>query len=240
MSLLVSREVRWFGIRTAQNKNTLDAWIENFDPYDPDKHFLKEGIWDPPDERVDLYAVVPNAIDMGIKWREGQLQIKGRQEDCGVQCFGGGSQGRVEQWLKWTYKGCEISSAFLPWFEQGRGSGPENGPLIVAVAKARALRRIKVDGQGMISEISSRKGFSDRGVNVELTWLNVLGDEYWSIGFESFPDDSAISTAFTEVADRFLVNLRGVDLRMENCDSYPSWLAKLAFKRLTERPGTQS
>lgn len=110
--------------------------------------------------------------------------------------------------------------------EQQLGETPI-GPQIIAVTKSRALRRIKVDGLGVISQIPSQTAFSDRGVNVELTWLKVAGAEYWSLGLEAFPDDSAMSAGFTEVADRFFEQLKGVQLDMSNCDSYASWLARI-------------
>src|SRR5688572_19654923 len=77
MSLLASREVRWFGARDERSEAALKNWIEHQDPYDPDERFLAEGIWDPPDTREDKYAIVPASVDMGIKWREDQLQVKG-------------------------------------------------------------------------------------------------------------------------------------------------------------------
>ncbi len=95
------------------------------------------------------------------------------------------------------------------------------------MTKRRALRKIKVDGLGVVSEISSQTGFSERGVNVELTWLKVSEAEYWSLGLEAFPDDSAISAVFTEVADKFFEQLKGIPLEMSNCDSYASWLSRM-------------
>jgi hypothetical protein len=40
---------------------------------------------------------------MGIKWREGMLQIKGRVEDLGTRHMGTRHRGRVQRWIKWTY-----------------------------------------------------------------------------------------------------------------------------------------
>lgn len=73
--------------------------------------------------------------------------------------------------------------------------------------------------------------FPDRAVNVELTDLEVLDKRYWSLGLEAFPDDSNMPSAFFHVAETLLGTLSGVDLKLENSHSYPSWLMTL---RLTE------
>jgi len=54
---------------------------------------------------------------MGIKWRESELQIKGRRENIGVQSFEGGACGRVEQWLKWSYNSPDIREASVRGFD---------------------------------------------------------------------------------------------------------------------------
>ena len=218
-ALLPSREVRWFIESTNENSTILKKWIEDKDPYDEKGQFPGKGIWKK-DDREDKYVVVPGSTDMGIKWREGQLQIKGRSEDAGMQVFNGRMQGRVEQWLKWSYEGADIANAFLPWFK----GKLDKGPTIIPVKKTRALRKIRIDGREVATEVND---YPDRAVNVELTNLEVFGKRYWSIGFEAFPDDSNMSSAFSQVAEKFLSTLRGVELSPQNCYSYPSWLSTL-------------
>jgi hypothetical protein len=223
MGLLASREVRWFVDDNEKNSAILRDWIEKRDPFDETGSFFREGIWKGKlGDREDLYAVIPNAEDMGIKWREGELQIKGRREDCGVQYFGRSVFGRVEQWLKWSYESESIKAAFMPWFN----AKAERGPRIIGVTKLRALRKIWIDGKGKASEVSSQEAFPDRAVNVELTQLEVLGKRYWSLGLEAFPDDSGMAPAFNYVAERFLSRLEGIKLDITNTDSYPTWLSE--------------
>jgi hypothetical protein len=49
------------------------------------------------DDHPDLYLLIPGSDDMGIKWREGELQVKGRVSACGAQVFCGRHQGVVER-----------------------------------------------------------------------------------------------------------------------------------------------
>jgi len=218
-----SREVRWFVDHTVDNSAILKDWIEQKDPFDKDGHFLKAGIWKGRlDEKPDVYALVSGADDIGIKWREGELQIKGRRENIGVQSFEGGARGYVEQWLKWSYNSPDIRAAFLPWFDPDA----ERGPRIIPATKTRALRKIHVDGLGKLAEVSV-DAFPDRAVNVELTELKVFDKSYWSIGVEAFPDDSNMAAAFYEVTSQFLSQLRDVQLDTGNSQSYPVWLSQI-------------
>jgi hypothetical protein len=146
---LASREVRWFFDDNKDNSRILREWID----FDPTGKFPAKGIWKGDlGDREDLYAVIPNANDMGMKWREGELQIKGRRVDCGVQYFGNAVFGRVEEWLKWSYKGESVEAAFRPWFNADGSKGPQ----IVAVAKRRALRKIRIDAKGASHRKSPR------------------------------------------------------------------------------------
>ncbi len=223
MRPLASREVRWFVDDNERNSTILKEWINNKDPYDTTGSFPAGSIWKGDLlDREDLYAVIPAAHDMGVKWREGELQIKGRRVNCGVQYFGNAVFGRVEEWLKWSYKGESIEAAFRPWFDADQSKGPR----IIAVAKQRALRKIRVDGEADLAEVSP-KDFPDRAVNVEVTLLEALGKRYWSVGLEAFPDDSGMAPALTEVATQFFSWLEGVNLDVGNTDSYPTWLLKL-------------
>ena len=56
---------------------------------------------------------------MGIKWREGTLQIKGRIEDQGARRFGTRNEGRVQRWIKWTY--AEVPAAYRALFDAEAG-----------------------------------------------------------------------------------------------------------------------
>jgi len=223
--MLASIEVRWFFDRDALSTPIVEGWIENESPYGDAGPIPKDVLWrERLEKKPDVYALVPGAADMGIKWREGELQVKARREDCGLSAFEGGLQGRVERWLKWSYKGQSIEAAFRPWFEKSA-----RGPRIVEVAKYRALRKIQIDARGKATEVRPDT-FPGRAVAVEVTALEVLGARYWSIGLEAFPDDSGMSPALAEVANKFLSRLRGVPLTAANTDSYPSWLAKLTSR----------
>jgi len=142
---------------------------------------------------------------MGMKWREGQLQIKGLESSLGTQVFRaheGHHAGRVERWMKWSYEGKSIESAFSPWF-----SSSQSGPKIVEVQKTRCLRKMSINPfSGALTEVDASAPI-DRGGILEVTDLRVRERSYCSIAFEAFPNDSAMHGNFTTFVNTFLETL---------------------------------
>ena len=170
------------------------------------------------DDQPDVYLLVPGSDDMGIKWREGELQIKGRVSSLGTQVFCGRHQGKVERWIKWSYANTPAS------YQRLFVAGQETGLVTAAVRKTRALRKVRLDTMtGKAQEVDAQT-FVDRGLEFELTDLEVAGKAYCSLAFEAFPDDSAMDAAFTEAVEAFLDGLTAVTLTATHSQSYPAFL----------------
>jgi hypothetical protein len=90
--------------------------------------------------------------------------------------------------------------------------------------KTRALRKIRLDTYNGSAEEVDPKAFIDRGINFELTDIDIGGKFYCTVAFEAYPDDSAMHDAFTRTVETFLDALEGVDLDAGNSMSYPAWL----------------
>lgn len=96
---LASQEVRWFLEGNIDRHQSLKHWFER-EVAAPRRDGGSLLWWQ---QRVDVYLMLTGSADMGIKWREGKLQIKGRVSACGTEVFGGRHQGAVERWMKWSY-----------------------------------------------------------------------------------------------------------------------------------------
>lgn len=205
-----SHEVRWFFDGKVDLHPLLRRWFESNTPVH------KRGDFGPPvwmgrlDGQPDVYLLVPGADDMGIKWREGNFQIKGRAASLGVHEFCGRFQGSVERWIRWSYGNLPDS------YHRLFADGDKKGLLTVSVRKTRALRKIRLDTYIGSAEEVDPKAFIDRGINFELTDLEVGGKSYSTVAFEAYPDDSAIHAAFTRTVGTFLDALEGVDLGAGN------------------------
>jgi hypothetical protein len=220
---LMSHEVRWyFPGELARFKELID-WIEATKP------FQEEGVVPPPapegrlDGKPDVYLVVPGADDMGVKWREGQLQIKGRMARYGLQRFGHHFYGAVETWAKWSYAGDDVRQTFAGLFGGLSAQTWET----VSVKKTRVLRKTRLDTRSHYVEIAAG-AYTDRGLTVELTDLDIGGQRYCSLGFEAYPDDTGMAESFTEVVSAWLKDLENTRAVLAEHQSmgYPEFLRR--------------
>jgi hypothetical protein len=215
---LASHEVRWFFEGKAYQHESLKRWFETIAPIQksPDVGPL---VWKGRlEDQPDVYLLVPGSYDMGIKWREGELQIKGRVASLGSQVFCGRHQGNVERWIKWSYANLPASYQRLFVAEQ------ETELMTVSVWKTRALRKVRLNTLTGQAEEVDAEVFIDRGLGLELTELEIAGKAYCSLAFEAFPNDSAMDAAFTEAVEAFVDGLTAFDLTAASSQSYPAFL----------------
>jgi hypothetical protein len=208
--MFFSHEVRWFLEGGIGQYPDLRKWVEA-----GARHPQWSGRMD---GKPDVYIVVPGAADMGIKWREGQLQIKGRECALGRQVFAGGHEGNVERWIKWSYDGPAIEQRFGAWFSQ---------PRIIEVFKTRCLRKLRINPFSHAQTEVDASAAIERGGCLEVTDLRVGKAAYCSVAFESFPNDSAMHGDFTAFVNGFLEKLQGSPLTASNSMGYPAWLQTL-------------
>ena len=212
---LATIETRWFFDGESARHPRLRAWFETCAPF-PKVDAVQAPEWcGRVDGRPDVYLLMPGCTDMGIKWREGTLQIKGRVEDLGARRFGDRHEGRVQRWIKWTY--AEVPAAYRALFDAGAGHGIETVP----VRKTRALRMISLDHE--TPQEVAPGGSLQRGVGVEMTDLERDGKRYCTIAFEAFPSDSTMASRFDTVVAGFLQGFVGT-LGNDASMSYPEWL----------------
>jgi len=212
--MISSHEVRWFLEGGIDQHPALRHWVEE-DAKDPQWIGRLGG-------KPDAYLLIPGASDMGIKWREGQLQIKGLECALGTQKFTGSFEGIVERWIKWGYEGKSVEGAFSQWFKPS-----QDAPRIVEVHKTRCLRKVRLNPfAAMPIEVDSKTSI-DRGGALEVTDLRVGVQAFTSVAFETFPNDSGMHRDFSVFVNAFLGRLSSVELTESNSMSYPAWLQTL-------------
>ncbi|HYZ25640.1 MAG TPA: hypothetical protein VE597_01910 [Geminicoccaceae bacterium] len=169
----------------------------------------------PPAWRQDRYLPVPDCDDMGIKWREGRLEIKGRASALGERTFAPGIEGVCERWIKWSYGGDRVAQRCSRLFQDG----------VVAVEKRRLQRLFRFDDAGAATEAAPDQS-RERGLNVELTRIRLpgRGEAHWSLAFEAFPANAHMAEPFTTAVARFLEGCPALPLSAARSMSYPRWL----------------
>lgn len=213
---LITREVRWFF--DGSLPVTSAAW---FAGARTGGQGCFESAVQPLEWRIDSYLRLPNADDVGVKLRQGRLEIKGCHSLVGMQRFGEDVEGEVSCWTKWTID--------IPEREGSPGAWPALDHLaFLPVAKQRLQRSVLFTQEDMVEVPAGQK--IDYGLHMELTRLRVADaptDTHWSIGFEAFPEEPCGSPVFAKAVSRLLDGCPAKPLGAEDSMPYPRWLKRL-------------
>lgn len=211
-----SREVRWFFEGPLSDHSALEEWFRKCEPFGK-LPGVNAPAWQPRlDDAPDVYLLLPGHEDMGIKWREGLLQVKGLVASLGEQVFCGRHSGIVERWIKWSYG--DLPAACADLF----GSP---GIETAAIHKIRLVRLVDLELQEPV-EVDSGTNLAV-GMAVELTRIVARNHEHCSLGFETFPDQRVTDAVFHGTVEAFLASLDAVRLDVNRSLSYSAWLDRL-------------
>ncbi len=161
--------------------------------------------------REDRYLVLPGVADMGIKRREGRLDIKGRTAVLGDHVVAPGIEGYAERWGKWSYD--------MAIWDRFRGHGT------ILVGKRRVQRHFLLSPGGSTQEMAERD-LARRGFSLELTRIRLAGAHHWSLAIEAAPDDGTLLGDLLRTLPRLLDGLPQ-PLPLDHSRSYPAWLSSL-------------
>ncbi|GIK75066.1 MAG: hypothetical protein BroJett021_40540 [Chloroflexota bacterium] len=222
----LSAEIRWFWPHQGQWDKAL-AWftqqgqlnvVAESPPYvrQPDAApFVKQEA-----PRTDEYLLLPNCETVGIKQRQGRLEVKGRVS--GPRSFAlDAVTGRTDQWVKWGLKPSQEITSKLE-------SDLRQAGMWRSVEKQRLLQKYALLGD-KVSAVSP-DSWPNAGCNVELTLLHIDGNDndWMTFGFEAFGEsdpDHLMVLLDTTIRHFFAVHgPTPVALREADSFSYPAWL----------------
>lgn len=160
---------------------------------------------DPPQTRSDSYLLLPGTDALGVKVRGGgtsfELKLRPRP---GEPLSLPAGDGQREEWQKWS-----LSRGWITRLAPRLGLPKERW---VTVVKHRRMATVPYPGEG--------------GCNVELTALEVAGQSWTTLGFESFGPAADLAPALHVALEKFFasVDLPG-GLPADLSCGYPGWLA---------------
>ncbi len=171
--------------------------------------------------RTDEYLLLPNCETVGVKQRQGRLEVKALV--AGPRPFAqDGVAGRVDEWVKWSLKpAASIASALEAELHQ---SG-----VWCTVEKRRSTQKYAAVAGGVAPV--SPDAWPDAGCNIELTLAGVGRErESWlTFGFEAFGPPDQVGGLLAEAVAHFFAahGLPPLTLSQDSSLSYPAWLARL-------------
>jgi hypothetical protein len=195
-------EVRWF--YEGMVSPAVMAWFQQV-----------EGKLEEQPCRVDYYLRLTDRGSLGIKLREGKVEIKQRYHQHGVVGFHERVSGLVEHWRKWSFELVEASGDLT--------SIAVPASSWIAVKKERKLRKYGLTGDKRIVAVSTGE-CHDQGCDLELTKVSLEGREWWSLGLEAFGHESALQENLLLVARQVFVADESPAFDAKNSYGYPQWL----------------
>ena len=221
-----SAELRWFLPEQGQRDHLL-RWFRlrdqlplNDEEGQYDQKIAAEPFVKLERERTDEYLLLPDCDTVGVKQRQGKLEVKALV--AGPRPFSlGGVVGRMDQWVKWSFDPSE------PIADQLEIELDQSGPWR-KVVKNRWLQKYSFDS-GLVAVSPDRR--PDTGCNIELTVINVKATvgAWLSFGFEAFGPSGRVTALLDEAVQHYFTTHGPAPVRLDGRDSlsYPSWLALL-------------
>lgn len=172
-------------------------------------------------ERVDEYLLLPQCDTVGVKQRQGKLEVKALVASPRPFSLGG-VVGRVDQWVKWSF---DPSEAIVTQLEiEMDQSGPWR-----KVVKKRYTQKISLDSVRPIAV--SPDQYPEIGCNIELTVIDVQATlrTWLTFGFEAFGPSGRVVALLDQAVQHFFAAYGPPPVSLDGNDSlsYPAWLAKL-------------
>ena len=198
-------EVRWF--MPGSIPQEVREWFVRGDP---------APLQEPP--RVDHYLRLQRSNALGIKLREGRIEIKQRLHQYGNIRFHRRVTGAIEHWRKWS----------MPLAATGEGLAEILVPKSswTAVRKERLLRGYHCETGGQV--IATPGGYTDRGCHLELTTVQAGDRVWWTLAFEAYGTEPSLRGSLTSTMSHILGS-DGAPTTLDARDSYgyARWLAQL-------------
>jgi hypothetical protein len=170
------------------------------------------------DRRTDYYLNL-FLEQLGIKLREGNLEIKLREKDLGIRKFTSGVAGRCGLWRKLS----------LPIADEAVETLPDMDPRWwVSITKERQLRLFDARGES----IPTTARVTD-GCSLELTRLAVGEQSWWTVGFEAFGREESLESILSVTVKRSCEEAAVAGLEADSSWAYPELLARIAIGRET-------
>jgi hypothetical protein len=161
--------------------------------------------------RTDLYLLGAGEA-LGIKLREGQIEVKKRISQYGETRFTPQICGVVEGWIKWSFMAAQNPVNEL--LEDGQW---------LAIQKARQIHYYHLNDNGKI-EHSQPREFPACGGGLELTSLHRAGQACWTVGVEVFGPAQTLQAFLANIIQHAQLTSAKISLVCEHSYSYPFWL----------------
>lgn len=167
-------------------------------------------------ERTDHYLQLKSDDTLGIKLREGRVEIKQRTHHIGNISPGKNIIGNAEKWIKWSFE-----------LDQAKNILAEDllNKKWLAVKKKRTLVNYGITEENIVSQkepISYKNGCIK-----ELTSINLNNEDWWSFGLESYGEENRQKDNLVLISHLILNDKSNIHFALSDSLSYPGLFKQL-------------
>jgi hypothetical protein len=198
-------ETRWFG------EGPLPRHVRDW--------FRSEGRCPEPQPiRTDYYLRLPGNQSLGIKMREGRIELKQCLQVFGATDFRASITGVIEGWNKWSF-GLGEADANVTRLQGAHESW-------LGVVKERWLCTYTLNGDNEIVDVPADPQPLS-GCNLELSRVKVESpvEAWWTVGLEAFGRDANLYDLLIKMGGHVFASNAALRLRLRDSYSYPQWLS---------------
>ena len=206
MFSITTAEIRWF--IPGRGFGKVLEWLR-----------AKEGLYQEEPPRTDLYLKFPGGHDLGVKLRQGRIELKKKLIHHG-QYDREGISGKIESWIKWSIVG-----------EEGLSPGNDifgDATHWLPIQKTRYLKKHAISGDKLSP--FPREGFPEKGIAIELSVLEALGQDWWTFGLECFGNTGEVHPDLTKHLHHLTEGFPVGILSAEQSMGYPEWIGQIIKK----------
>lgn len=167
-------------------------------------------------ERTDHYLVLKSDDSLGIKLREGNVEIKQLKQFIGNISPGNNINGNAEKWIKWSFE-LDQAKNILP-------KGVLNNDWL-AITKNRILVNYGITEENIVSQkepISYKNGCI-----TELTSIIINNVDWWSFALEAYGEENRQKDNLVLISHLILNDKSNIHFTLNDSLGYPSLIKQL-------------
>lgn len=205
MFTLTSAEIRWF--MKGKIPSSIFDWFIG----------LNDNYVNQP-ERIDQYLLLKSNDSLGIKLREGRVEIKQRINHIGNITPGNNVTGIAEKWQKWSFEPKEAEPNISETFLQNKW---------IPVSKTRILVNYGIYEDKIVTQ--KEKASYKNGCLTELTSLKLKlnNEDWWTLGLEAYGEENRLLDNLVLISHLILNDKSNFKFSLGDSFGYPGWLKRL-------------
>lgn len=167
-------------------------------------------------ERTDHYLLLKSDDSLGIKLREGKVEIKQRTHHIGNITPGKNVNGIAEKWQKWSFELKEANNTLSEIISQNKW---------LSVEKNRILINYGITEDNIVTQ--KEPICYKNGCLTEITSIKIKDESWWSLGLEAYGEKFRLKDNLVLISHLILSDKSNVHLTLTNSFSYPGLIKRM-------------